>query len=375
MAAKGRKGGLGRGLGALIPTTDARDVSDVLFGTKRGGAPEEPMRREAEVSRDSDWLDRVETAFDGDRKTQKERKPAGSSTATDKPSPTTRPRVQKSVAEQKVEAGQAIYSELPVGQIAPNPKNPRQEFDPDGLKELAHSISEFGLMQPVVVRPVARDQYELIMGERRLRAAQLAGLDRIPAIVRLAKDEDMLRDALIENIHRIQLNPLEEAAAYQQMLEEFGITQEQLAAKLGRSRPVISNTIRILGLPLEVQRKVAAGVLSNGHARALLGVKVEDTAAAQEALAARIVAEGLSVRATEEAVTLLNGGKAKQASKKARILREVPERMQSVANSLEDILDTKVDIQMGRKKGRLIVSFADPADFERISAILEKLGK
>lgn len=367
MAAKGRRSGLGRGLGALIPSTDTKDVSDVLFGTQKASDAEEPMRREAEVSRGSDWLDRVETAFDGDRKNLKEKKPAN-------PSPTPAGRAQKSVAEQKVEAGQAIYSELPVEQIAPNPKNPRQEFDEDGLKELAHSISEFGLMQPVVVRPVARDQYELIMGERRLRAAQLAGLERIPAIVRLAKDEDMLRDALIENIHRIQLNPLEEAAAYQQMLEEFGITQEQLAAKLGRSRPVISNTIRILGLPLEVQRKVAAGVLSNGHARALLGIKVKDTEEAQIALAARIVAEGLSVRATEEAVTLLNGGRTK-AAKKPRVVREVPERMQSVAHSLEDILDTKVDIQMGRKKGRLIVSFADPADFERISAILEKLGK
>ena len=195
----------------------------------------------------------------------------------------------------------AVYQEVPIAAIVPNPRQPRQVFDDETLAELAHSISEFGLLQPIVVRPLDGGRYELVMGERRWRAAQQADLARIPAIVRSTVDDAMLRDALLENIHRVQLNPLEEAAAYQQLLDDFGVTHEQLASRLGRSRPVITNTIRLLKLPVAVQRRVAVGVLSAGHARALLSL---DQATAQEELAGRIVAEGLSVRATEEAVTL-----------------------------------------------------------------------
>ncbi len=192
----------------------------------------------------------------------------------------------------------AVYLEIPIGRIEPNPKQPRQVFDEEALAELVHSVREFGLMQPVVVRRLDGDRFQLVMGERRWRAVQEAGLDTIPAIVRDTEDESLLRDALLENIHRVQLNPLEEAAAYQQLLEEFEVTHEELASRLGRSRPVITNMIRLLKLPVAVQRRVAAGVLS--AARACL-LALEAGADAQEALAARIVAEGLSVRATEEA--------------------------------------------------------------------------
>src|SRR5689334_1523820 len=202
------------------------------------------------------------------------------------------------------EVAGAVYREIAVTAIKTNPKQPRQVFDPDAINELSFSIKEFGLMQPIVVRELGGDSYELVMGERRWRATQQAGLKTIPAIVRQTADDVMLRDALLENIHRVQLNPLEEAAAYQQLLEEFGVTHEQLADRIGRSRPVVTNMIRLLKLPIPVQRRVAAGVLSAGHARALLGL--EAGAEAQERLAERIVAEGLSVRATEEAVTLAN---------------------------------------------------------------------
>ena len=204
----------------------------------------------------------------------------------------------------------AVYREIPTEAIQANPKQPRQVFDEDALGELEHSIREFGLMQPIVVRELGGDKYELVMGERRLRAAQRAEMAKIPAIVRQTADDAMLRDALLENIHRVQLNPLEEAAAYQQLLDEFEVTHDELASRIGRSRPVITNTIRLLKLPLPVQRRVAAGVLSSGHARALLGL---DDAGTQEELAARIVAEGLSVRATEEAVTLLKNAAPAQA--------------------------------------------------------------
>jgi ParB family chromosome partitioning protein len=204
----------------------------------------------------------------------------------------------------------AVYREIPVGAIQTNPKQPRQVFDEEALAELEHSIREFGLMQPIVVRELDAGRYQLIMGERRWRAAERAGMERIPTIVRQTPDDALLRDALLENIHRVQLNPLEEAAAYQQLLDEFDVTHEELASRLGRSRPVITNTIRLLRLPLPVQRRVAAGVLSAGHARALLGV---EDAGTQEELAARIVSEGLSVRATEEVVTL---AKREQPSKR-----------------------------------------------------------
>jgi ParB family chromosome partitioning protein len=261
----------------------------------------------------------------------------------------------------------AVYRELPIDSITPNSKQPRQVFDEEALAELEHSITEFGLMQPIVVRETDADgEYELVMGERRWRAAQRAGLDVIPAIVRKTSDDAMLRDALLENIHRVQLNPLEEAAAYQQLLEEFEVTHEELANRIGRSRPVITNMIRLLKLPLPVQRRVAAGVLSAGHARALLGL--EDPGA-QEDLAARIVAEGLSVRATEEAVTLAKREPARQPKAPPRKAIQAP-GLQDLANRLSDNFDTRVKVELGRRKGRIVVEFASVDDLERIIKLM-----
>lgn len=264
----------------------------------------------------------------------------------------------------------ATYQELPLDAITTNPKQPRSVFDEEQLNELVHSIREFGLMQPIVVRPVsgAPVPYELIMGERRLRASKKAGLETIPAIVRETQDDAMLRDALLENIHRVQLNPLEEAAAYQQLLEEFGVTQEQLAKRIGRSRSLIANMIRLLQLPVVVQRRVSAGVLSAGHARALLALKGGEEAQAQ--LADRIVAEGLSVRATEEAVTLMNRGEGQKQERKQRTPAPLPDYVNSWVDDFADTLETKVSVQMGKKRGRIVVEFGGQEDFDRIIEIL-----
>ena len=264
----------------------------------------------------------------------------------------------------------ATYQELPLDAITTNPKQPRAVFDEEQLNELVHSIREFGLMQPIVVRPVsgALAPYELIMGERRLRASKKAGLETIPAIVRETQDDAMLRDALLENIHRVQLNPLEEAAAYQQLLEEFGVTQEQLAKRIGRSRSLIANMIRLLQLPVVVQRRVSAGVLSAGHARALLALKGGEEAQAQ--LADRIVAEGLSVRATEEAVTLMNRGEGQKQERKQRTPAPLPDYVNSWVDDFADTLETKVSVQMGKKRGRIVVEFGGQEDFDRIIEIL-----
>jgi ParB family chromosome partitioning protein len=261
----------------------------------------------------------------------------------------------------------AAYQEVPIAAIVPNPRQPRQVFDEEALAELAHSIREFGLLQPIVVRPLGNGRYELIMGERRWRAAQHAELDRIPAIVRSTADDAMLRDALLENIHRVQLNPLEEAAAYQQLLDDFGVTHEQLAARIGRSRPVITNTIRLLKLPVTVQRRVAVGVLSAGHARALLGLEEPNT---QEDLAARIVAEGLSVRATEEAVTLSRSEPVKAPAKPAASRPVRAPGMQHLAERLSDTFDTRVKVELGRRKGRIVVEFGSLDDLDRIVALM-----
>jgi ParB family chromosome partitioning protein len=324
-----QRGGLGRGLAALIPTSPSKPrlgagAADVILGPAgqqrhSDDTPEEPTK---------------------------------GADAT--------PEVEESIG--------ATYQELPLGSIRRNRKNPRETFEEEPLSELVHSIKEFGLLQPVVVRPAGKGTYELIMGERRLRASKLAGLATIPAIVRETDDQDMLRDALLENIHRVQLNPLEEASAYQQLLEEFDVTQAELARRLGRSRPLITNMIRLLHLPVGAQRKVAAGVLSAGHARALLGVKAG--ADAQEKLAERIIAEGLSVRATEEAVVLLNRGD-EQEPRKAPAQREQPESVTRWASSAADALDTRVTVQMGAKKGKIVVEFGDEDDFERITDLLK----
>ena len=236
-------------------------------------------------------------------------------------------------------------------------------FDEDALAELEHSVREFGLLQPIVVRPV-QDGFELVMGERRWRAAQRAGLISIPSIIRRTEDAALLRDALLENIHRANLNPLEEAAAYQQLLEEFGVTQEELASRIGRSRPVISNTIRLLRLPVAVQRRVAAGVLSAGHARALLSL---DDPGAQEELATRCVAEGLSVRGTEEAVLLMAGRTVRSRRSSPKV--ELP-TLTDLAGALSDTFDTRVKLELGRQKGRMVVEFASVEDLHRIVGLM-----
>lgn len=273
-------------------------------------------------------------------------------------------------AEEPLASGGAVYREIPQNQIKPNPKQPRSVFEEEALSELVHSIREFGLMQPIVVRRTGPESYELVMGERRWRASQEAGLAAIPAIVRETADESMLRDALLENIHRVQLNPLEEAAAYQQLLEEFDVTHEELATRLGRSRPVITNMIRLLKLPIAVQRRVAAGVLSAGHARALLSLDAGSEA--QEALAARIVAEGLSVRATEEAVTLANRDDDKAVQPAARRKPIQMPGLQDVAERLSESFDTRVTVSLGKRKGKIVVEFGSVDDLQRIVTLMQK---
>jgi ParB family chromosome partitioning protein len=311
-----KKGGLGRGLAALIPTGPAdAEAGSSSFGPRMGDAA-------ADV-------------------------------------------VLGGPAQPDSGAVGAIYREIDPALIEPNPRQPRQAFDDDALAELVHSIREFGLMQPIVVRVLddATPRYQLVMGERRWRAAQQAGLETIPAIVRQTDEENLLRDALLENIHRVQLNPLEEAAAYQQLLDEFDVTHDELAARIGRSRPLITNMIRLLRLPLAVQRRVAAGVLSAGHARALLSV--ESGPDVQEELAARIVAEGLSVRATEEAVTLANRGEKNTPTPPRRKPIQMP-GLQDVAERLSAAFDTRVTVSLGKRKGKIVVEFGSVDDLQRI---------
>jgi ParB family chromosome partitioning protein len=265
----------------------------------------------------------------------------------------------------------AVYREIDPSLIEPNPRQPRQIFDEEALAELVHSIREFGLMQPIVVREMpdgSGARYQLVMGERRWRASQQAGLTSIPAIVRDTADDNLLRDALLENIHRAQLNPLEEAAAYQQLLEEFDVTHEELAGRIGRSRPVISNMIRLLRLPIAVQRRVAAGVLSAGHARALLALDAGPEA--QEELAARIVAEGLSVRATEEAVTLANRDDAKPPKPTRRKPIQMP-GLQDIAERISRSYDTRVTVSLGKRKGKIVVEFGSVDDLQRIVGLMD----
>ena len=265
----------------------------------------------------------------------------------------------------------ATFAELPVEIIVPNPRQPRQVFDEDDITELAASIKEVGLLQPIVVRRVddedgRAESYELVMGERRLRAAKEAGLETIPAVVRYTEDQDLLRDALLENLHRVQLNPLEEAAAYQQLLEDFNCTHAELSKRIARSRSQISNTLRLMKLPPLVQRRLAAGVLSAGHARALLGLP---DVAAMERLAQRIVAEGLSVRATEELVALHDEPQAQNTRQTrrtagSRTRRSAP--LPALSTQLSDVFDTRVKVTRGSKKGRITIEFAGDEDLARI---------
>ena len=346
-----RRGGLGRGLAALIPT-----------GPPEGDTPSGPSLGSAAAD-----------VIIG--------KGSGATPPTGRPtSPASRgPADGVDDAALVSEDVGAVYREIPPAQIQPNPKQPRTVFDEEAFAELVHSIKEFGLMQPIVVRPLSAPSndgvtYELVMGERRWRASKEAGFDTIPAIVRETADADMLRDALLENIHRAQLNPLEEASAYQQLLDEFGVTHEELANRLGRSRPLITNMIRLLKLPIPVQRRVAAGVLSAGHARALLSM--ETGSDAQEAMAARIVAEGMSVRATEEAVTLANRGDDQPSSPTGPVKRKPMQMpgLQDVAERLSDRLDTRVTVSLGKRKGKIVVEFGSVDDLERIVGVIDPRG-
>jgi len=262
------------------------------------------------------------------------------------------------------EVGQ--QNEVAISAISPNPRQPRTHFDPVALDELIASIKEIGILQPPVVRQTTSGKYELIMGERRFRAAKAAGLKTIPVIIRQTPDNELLREALIENIHRSQLNALEEAAAYSQLLTDFNCTHDELAQKLGRSRPLISNTIRLMNLPTSVQQKLASGVLSAGHARALLGLSDASTI---EKLASRIVTEGLSVRATEEIIS--SGAPKGQSAKKPKQTKSASPELQEIAERIGDALDTRVSIQGSAKKGTIVIEFAGAEDLKRITKALE----
>jgi ParB family chromosome partitioning protein len=330
-----KRGGLGRGLAALIPTSAPDDGQPTL-----PGAETEPAGQDA-------GTDVVPAA------------PAAPPVHLLPPAAQAAATVAAQ-AEAAVGVPGAQLREVAVVDVVPNPKQPRQVFDDEALEELTYSVREFGLLQPIVVRERAEGGYELIMGERRLRAARAADLKFVPAIIRDTTDDALLRDALLENIHRVQLNPLEEAAAYQQLLEEFGATHEELAGKIGRSRSQVTNTIRLLKLPVKVQTRVAAGIISAGHARALLGLP---DAEKQEALAARIVAEGMSVRATEEAVAL---AVAEEPAAKRRPRKFNAPGVEDLAGRLSDAFETKVKIQIGRAKGRIVVEFGSVDDLQRI---------
>jgi len=262
----------------------------------------------------------------------------------------------------------ANQNEVDINLILPNPRQPRLVFDEVALSELSASIREVGVLQPPVVRAIEGGKYELIMGERRLRASKLAGLTHIAVIIRKTKDDELLREALLENLHRSQLNPLEEGAAYQNLLNDFGYTHEELAIKIGKSRPAISNTLRLLNLPASVQRKLAAGVLSAGHARALLTLTDEHEI---EQLATKIIAEGLSVRAVEEVVALMAKNNQPPKSAPAKKSNTISPLLQQVSDELGDALDTRVSVELGKEKGRISIEFADLEDLQRISRYIQ----
>ena len=418
---EGRKGarkhtGLGRGLGALIPQASEQTPQnapsapsrplDVFFpegssAGKRGGSAKDllqPKRGTASSKKKRPSMPSVEAAggrrgggsrsalgggINGsDSRKANPRVPAGAATAASHDAHTNdNVSRETSVEHELLPVPGASFAEIAIDQIVPNTKQPREVFDEDDLKELSASIKEVGVLQPVVVRSIPAKgrseklkeflaekpdaRYELIMGERRLRASELAGETTIPAIIRETEDGDLLRDALLENLHRAQLNPLEEASAYQQLMADFGATQEELAKRIARSRPQIANTLRLLKLPPSVQKKVAAQVITAGHARALLSLS---TAEEMERLAERIVAEGLSVRTTEEIVRL---GKAKVTPRpRARQQRPLSALGESVVSALSDAYDTRVTITEGRKKGRIVIEFAGSEDLQRIADLI-----
>ncbi|MEG8276286.1 ParB/RepB/Spo0J family partition protein [Streptomyces sp. AHA2] len=336
-----RRRGLGRGLGALIPAAPTeKSVAQAAVGSAASASPAAvptlPNERGVAAAK-------VATLPTVSRETEEPKQPSSPAHAAP--------------------IG-AHFAEIPLDAITPNPRQPREVFDEDALSELITSIKEVGLLQPVVVRQVGPARYELIMGERRWRACREAGLEAIPAIVRATDDEKLLLDALLENLHRAQLNPLEEAAAYDQLLRDFNCTHDQLADRIGRSRPQVSNTLRLLKLSPAVQRRVAAGVLSAGHARALLSVEDSEE---QDRLAHRIVAEGLSVRAVEEIVTLMGSRPQKaQKPKGPRAGARVSPALSDLATRLSDRFETRVKVDLGQKKGKITVEFASMEDLERI---------
>ena len=352
--------GLGRGLGSLIPTGPRPEVEENDAAPE--GRPVSTMTRPPTA----DWIG-VPLPHDADAEDSTQVDGDGADEAADTPkvAGATAAEGGEGAAGLRPVSG-AYFAELPVASIRPNPRQPREVFDEDAMAELVHSVQEVGLLQPVVVRDTGDSGYELVMGERRWRAMQQAGLDVIPAIVRDIGDDDLLRDALLENLHRSELNALEEAAAYKQLLDDFGCTHDELAARIGRSRPQISNTIRLLRLSPAVQRRVAAGVLSAGHARALLGVP---DPAAQDRLAGRVVAEGISVRALEEIVTV--GDHGSDAGPRVRRSRPVAPGVEDLAARLSDRLETRVKVDLGKRKGRITVEFASLPDLERIIALID----
>ena len=418
---EGRKGarkhtGLGRGLGALIPQASEQTPHnapsapsrplDVFFpegssAGKRGGSAKDllqPKRGTASSKKKRPTMPSVEAAggrrgagsrsglgggINGSDSRQKAARVPAKGASVNEADKREEQNVSRetSVDHELLPVPGASFAEIAIDQIVPNTKQPREVFDEDDLKELSASIKEVGVLQPVVVRSIPATgrseklteflaekpeaRYELIMGERRLRASELAGETTIPAIIRETEDGDLLRDALLENLHRAQLNPLEEASAYQQLMADFGATQEELAKRIARSRPQIANTLRLLKLPPSVQKKVAAQVITAGHARALLSLSTPEE---MERLAERIVAEGLSVRTTEEIVRL---GKAKATPRpRARQQRPLSQLGESVVSALSDAYDTRVTITEGRKKGRIVIEFAGSEDLQRIADLI-----
>ncbi len=421
LKSEGRKGarkhtGLGRGLGALIPQASEQTPHnapsapsrplDVFFpegssAGKRGGSAKDllqPKRGTASSKKKRPTMPSVEAAggrrgtgsrsglgggINGSDSRQKATRVAAKDASVNEADKREEQNVSRetSVDHELLPVPGASFAEIAIDQIVPNTKQPREVFDEDDLKELSASIKEVGVLQPVVVRSIPATgrseklqefladkpeaRYELIMGERRLRASELAGETTIPAIIRETEDGDLLRDALLENLHRAQLNPLEEASAYQQLMADFGATQEELAKRIARSRPQIANTLRLLKLPPSVQKKVAAQVITAGHARALLSLSTPEE---MERLAERIVAEGLSVRTTEEIVRL---GKAKVTPRpRARQQRPLSQLGESVVSALSDAYDTRVTITEGRKKGRIVIEFAGSEDLQRIADLI-----
>ena len=401
-----KRRGLGRGLGALIPSSAAANASgngaapsrpvDLFFPEARKKTSDAEPLPDANATRDKEPKSTPLKADDSADLTVDTTEATGAAAAVTKKTPARKsaaskpaPAAAKAAASDGgeqltfdsspehgdegtvdlVEVPGVRFAEIPVTDIHPNRKQPRSVFDEDDMAELVHSVREIGVLQPIVVRTSTEEggePYELVMGERRWRAVQAAGLETIPAIVRDTTDDDLLRDALLENLHRSQLNPLEEAAAYQQLLEDFGTTHEQLADRIGRSRPQVSNTLRLLKLPPLVQRRVAANVISAGHARALLALP---DAAAMERLAQKIVSEGMSVRATEEAVTLYQSP-ASPAKNNIPRAGARHERLDYLASSLSDRLDTNVKISLGARKGRVSIEFASVEDLNRIMDVL-----